>query len=140
MAGASCKRRDSIREKHVAEVAERVAAGTLDTGRGKNQELGLKRPGDMRWSSHYTAIRNMIKLFPSVAEILQEVSVHRLKADQKAEAKSLKAVMTTFDFILLLFLMSKILGYTHDLCQALQRRDQDIVNAVTLVKTTKTRL
>ncbi|KAK9666925.1 hypothetical protein RND81_14G221200 [Saponaria officinalis] len=40
----------------------------------------------------------------------------------------------------MLHLMQLIFGYTNDLCEALQRRDQDIVNAMTLVSLTKERL
>ncbi|PIN19602.1 hypothetical protein CDL12_07704 [Handroanthus impetiginosus] len=36
--------------------------------------------------------------------------------------------------------MRKVLGITHELSQALQRYDQDIVNAMSLVKVSKTRL
>ena len=36
--------------------------------------------------------------------------------------------------------MKDVLGITNDLSQALQRKDQDIVNAITLVKISKERL
>ena len=37
--------------------------------------------------------------------------------------------MQSFEFIFILHLMKNILGITHELSQALQRSDQDIVNA-----------
>ncbi|KAK4269479.1 hypothetical protein QN277_022633 [Acacia crassicarpa] len=45
--------------------------------------------------------------------------------------------METFEFVLLLHLMINVLAITNELSQALQRKDQDIVNAMTLVKVSK---
>ena len=46
-------------------------------------------------------------------------------------------VMHSFDFVSSLHLMRKIMGVTNNLSKALQRKDQDIVNAMTLVKICK---
>ncbi|XP_019442247.1 PREDICTED: zinc finger MYM-type protein 1-like [Lupinus angustifolius] len=45
--------------------------------------------------------------------------------------------MTSFEFILILHMMKEIMGITDCLCQALQLKSQDIVNAMQLVRTTK---
>ncbi|XP_019108188.1 uncharacterized protein LOC104907649 [Beta vulgaris subsp. vulgaris] len=53
------------------------------------------------------------------------------------------AIMSTFEsfeFVFMLHLMSEIFGQTEKLCQALQRGDQDIVNAMSFVSLTKDRL
>ena len=44
--GASCKRRDILREKRNAEVIEALKNNEISTGHGLNQEMSLKRPGD----------------------------------------------------------------------------------------------
>ncbi|XP_057989368.1 uncharacterized protein LOC131169188 [Hevea brasiliensis] len=49
-------------------------------------------------------------------------------------------IMNRFEFVFVLHLMKKILGITHELSQVLQRKDQDIVNAMNLVKVSKCRL
>jgi hypothetical protein len=41
--------------------------------------------------------------------------------------------MQSFEFIFILHLMKNVLGVTHELSQALQKTDQDIVNAMKLV-------
>jgi hypothetical protein len=46
----------------------------------------------------------------------------------------------SFDFVFCLHLMFTILGYTNDLSECLQRREQDILNAITLVKAAKKRM
>lgn len=38
-----------------------------------------------------------------------------------------------FDFVFIVNFMLVILGYTYDLCQSLQKRDQDIINDMSLV-------
>ena len=45
--------------------------------------------------------------------------------------------MTSFDFVFLLHLMKKIMGITDVLCQYLQQKSQDIVNAMHLVLSSK---
>ncbi|KAJ9128837.1 hypothetical protein P3X46_034431, partial [Hevea brasiliensis] len=56
---------------------------------------------------------------------------------QKAEAIYLLDIMNRFEFVFVLHLMKKILGITHELSQVLQRRNQDIINAMNLVKVSK---
>lgn len=46
------------------------------------------------------------------------------------------ANMSIFEFVFMLHLMSEIFGQTEKLCQALQRGDQDIVNAMSFVSLT----
>ncbi|ESR41210.1 TTF-type domain-containing protein [Citrus sinensis] len=45
--------------------------------------------------------------------------------------------MQTFDFVFTLYLMKNILSFANDLLQALQRKDQDIVNSMKLVSICK---
>ncbi|XP_057775162.1 uncharacterized protein LOC130994150 [Salvia miltiorrhiza] len=69
------------------------------------------------------------------------IVVHAKNDDsQKSEAMNLLDVISRFEFVFVLHLMKKILGITHDLCQVLQRKEQDIVNAMKLVNVAKTRL
>ena len=45
--------------------------------------------------------------------------------------------MQTFDFVFTLYLMKNILGFANELSQALQRKDQNIVNSMKLVSICK---
>ncbi|CAL2225202.1 unnamed protein product [Prunus armeniaca] len=78
--GASCRRRDILRDQLQKDITEALENDNLPTGQGLNQETCLKRADDTRWNSHYA---------------------------------------------------------TNDLSQALQRKDQDIGNAISLVKDCK---
>jgi hypothetical protein len=49
-------------------------------------------------------------------------------------------IFKSFEFVFLLHLINEILGYTNDLCNALQKREQDIVNAMDLLEFTDVEL
>ncbi|PIN18235.1 Tam3-transposase (Ac family) [Handroanthus impetiginosus] len=138
--GASCKRRDILREKHANVIREGLENGEISSGRGLNQEITLKRSGDTRWGSHYSTLLRLVSMFSSVVEVLEIIEEDGMNSEQRAEAHSLLCSMQYFEFIFNLHLMRKVLGITHELSQALQRNDQDIVNTMSLVKVSKTRL
>ncbi|XP_016191640.1 zinc finger MYM-type protein 1-like [Arachis ipaensis] len=138
--GASCKRRDMLRDSQMTKTIEALQSGEIASGRGLNQEIALKRAGDTRWDSHYGTILRLISLFPSVVNVLEYVEEDGNNSEQRAEACHLLNVIQSFEFIFNLHLMKNILGVTNELSQALQRNDQDIVNAMALVKVFKQRL
>jgi hypothetical protein len=138
--GGSFKNRDLLREKLAAEIEEALQMGELETGRGLNQELGLKRPGDTRWGSHFGSLMNMIIMFASVVKVIDAIAEFGSNASDRLKAKGVLDVIQTFDFALMLHLMKVILGITNELNVALQKKDQDIVNAVSYLGTTKRRL
>jgi hypothetical protein len=72
--------------------------------------------------------------------VLDTIVKESSKAEQRVKARQLKNTLQSFEFIFKLFFMRNILGITNDLSQALQRKDQDIVNAMTFVKVSKARL
>ncbi|XP_076909712.1 uncharacterized protein LOC143567083 [Bidens hawaiensis] len=57
-------------------------------------------------------------------------------SNHQNESHGLQEFKKTFNFVFYLHLMKYILGVTNTLCQALQRKDQDMLNAVKLVKLT----
>lgn len=96
--------------------------GELGTGRGLNQELGLKRAGDTRWGSHFNSLLNMIVMFPSVVEVIDDIAHNGSKAVDRLKAKGVLDAIQTFDFSFMLHLMKVILGITNDLNIALQKK------------------
>ncbi|XP_057471022.1 uncharacterized protein LOC130759834 [Actinidia eriantha] len=138
--GASCKRRDILKEKQALKVVEALNKGILSSGQGLNQETNLKRAGDTRWGSHYGTLISLIDMFSAVIDVLEMISEDGSNSEQRAEANVLLHSIQSFGFVFNLHLMRAILGITNDLSQALQRKDQDIVNAMTLVQVSKRRL
>ena len=57
--------------------------------------------------------------------------------EQKCTTSSLIEKMESFHFIFILHLMIKVLGITNDLSNALQQKDQNIINAMNLIETLK---
>ncbi|XP_016648870.1 PREDICTED: uncharacterized protein LOC103327491 [Prunus mume] len=74
--GASCKRRDMLKDQLQKDITEALEKDTFPTGRGLNQETFLKRPGDTRWNSHYGTLLSIIFMFKYVVKQLAE-SNHR---------------------------------------------------------------
>ncbi|XP_052177634.1 uncharacterized protein LOC127791694 [Diospyros lotus] len=80
-----------------------------------------------------------------IFEALHNVDVLEMIVDdgsteQKCEADDLLDSIQSFEFAFNLHLMRTILAISNELSKALQRKDQDIVNAIALVKICKQRL
>ncbi|ESR41960.1 hypothetical protein CICLE_v10013753mg [Citrus x clementina] len=139
--GASCKRRDILREKQLLSVVEALENDDLPSGQGQNQEITLKRFGDTRWGSHYGTLLRIISLFPHIISVLEIVAKDKSNSsEQRFQANYLIEFMQSFDFVLSLYLMRDILALSNELSQALQRKDQDILNAIKLVEICKKNL
>ncbi|KAH7666046.1 Ribonuclease H-like protein [Dioscorea alata] len=116
--GASCKRYDILRESQASRVAEALKNDELASGKGLNQEISLKRAGDTRWGSHYGTLLNLIILFPSVIDVLENVGENGLNSEQRVEAQFLLQMIQSFDFIFNLHLMRNVLGITNELSKS----------------------
>ena len=73
VAGASCKRKDMIRESQQERVKKAIGSGQLNSGTGLNQEQSLQRAGDTRWGSHYKTLKSLSNLYPEVIEVLDKL-------------------------------------------------------------------
>jgi len=134
--GGSSKRRDMIRDINLKEVSKALGCGLLETRTGLNQEQCLQRPGDTRWSSHYKSLRSLVNLFQTIIKVLEFVE----NEDNDGKAMGVLVYFQSFEFVFYLHLMLNILTITNVLSNALQRKDQDIVNAVNCVRSTRSHL
>ncbi|KAK1394410.1 hypothetical protein POM88_013466 [Heracleum sosnowskyi] len=101
-------------ENQAVRVVEALSLGEIETGSGLNQERGLGRPCYTRWEVSDTIDSN--------------------------KAQSITHLLMSFDFVFVAHLMVAIFGITNELNVALQKHDQDIVNAMSMVDITKTSL
>ncbi|VYS46745.1 unnamed protein product [Arabidopsis thaliana] len=138
--GASCKRKDKIREIHRQKVEEKISNGEIKIGTGLNQELSLQRPGNTRWGSHYKTLLRLEELFSSIVIVLEYIQDEGTDTTKRQQAYGILKYFHTFDFVFYLELMLLVMGLTDSLSKALQRKDQDILNVISLVKTTKCQL
>ncbi|XP_056695018.1 uncharacterized protein [Spinacia oleracea] len=138
--GVSCKRKDMLREKQAETVVKALEDGEIESGKRLNQELGLGRPGDTRWGSHYKLILNVIALYPVIRVVVDSIGNDARSDDDARKADHVSFAIESFNFIFMIHLMKKIFGIVNELNKALQKKDQDIVNAMSLVSLTKERL
>jgi hypothetical protein len=127
---ASCKRKDILLDKQRRILLAKLESGDIFSGRGKNQETSLARPEDTRWGSHYTTLARIESMWEAVIEVLG--IVHKDERNP-SRAGGLVHIMESFTFVFIMKLMLKILRITNELSLILQNKDQNIVQAMSLV-------
>ncbi|KAF5458222.1 hypothetical protein F2P56_022269, partial [Juglans regia] len=133
----SSKRHDELQSAQAAEIENLIASNEIETGKGANQIGTLQRAGDTRWGSHFQSICSLMRMFSATCSVINTISNEGSNYSQRGDAEAAYMVLTSFEFILILHMMKKIMGITNALCQSLQQNSQDIVNAMSLVSTTK---
>jgi hypothetical protein len=138
--GNSCKKTQMLRVAQAQRIIEELELGDIESGKGLNQEMGLGRPADTRWGSHYKTVMHVLSLYPSIRKVLIMVGNDRSFGAECANAQTVLTIFQSYEFVFMAHLMQTVLGFTADLNHALQKRDQDIVNAVELILLTKFQL
>ncbi|XP_057802928.1 uncharacterized protein LOC131018221 [Salvia miltiorrhiza] len=69
--------------------------------------------------------------------VLDMIGKNASCSEDRIKAQAILYSFESFDFIFMVHLMLTIFGYTNDLCVALQKRDQNIVNDASLVSLSK---
>ncbi|XP_073138007.1 uncharacterized protein [Henckelia pumila] len=77
------------------------------------------------------------EMFSATCEVLLNIIEDGTTLAQRGDADAAYEVLTSFEFVFILHLMRKILDISNLLCQALQLKFQDILNAMHLVSSTK---
>ncbi|ESQ30571.1 hypothetical protein EUTSA_v10012261mg [Eutrema salsugineum] len=131
--GASCKRKDMFRERHRETSEKEVNDGERNTGKGLNQDVSLQIPGNTRWGSHYRTLLHLVEVFSSIVHVFECVQNDDIEDSKKRQAHGLLRYFNNFDFVFYLHLMVHLLGLTDSLSTALQKRDQEILNDISLV-------
>ncbi|XP_022860389.1 uncharacterized protein LOC111380945 [Olea europaea var. sylvestris] len=104
---------------------------------GVIQMVNLQRSRVTRWSSHYNSIKSLIDIYGATRKVLQYICGHCSNGRSQAEARGACKKLVSFKFIFILHLMHRIMRISDVLCQAFQRRSQDILTALRFVSTTK---
>ncbi|KAG5577299.1 hypothetical protein H5410_057433 [Solanum commersonii] len=137
MQGSSFKRMDNLRDSQKSTIQVALDMGELTTGRGLNQQLGLSRACDTRWGSHYKSFNNFIIMFGSILEVLESLALDARSMDEKVKAMGHLEACQTFEIVFMLHLMRDVLPITNELNKCLQKREQDIANAMLLAEVAK---
>ncbi|PRQ34413.1 putative ribonuclease H-like domain-containing protein [Rosa chinensis] len=136
---SSAKRHSALRVIREEEIANLVATGALETGRGANQTCTLQRAGATHWGSHLRSISSLIMLFGATQTTLANLVANGPNKVQ-GEAKCVVNAMKHFDFVFCLLLMHDVMKITDFLCQSLQKKGIDILNALNFLSITKSKL
>ncbi|XP_071718860.1 uncharacterized protein [Rutidosis leptorrhynchoides] len=134
---ASSKRHDELQKAKSTEIKHLLEFGEIETSKGRNQVGTLKRAGDSCWGSHFYSVCNMLEMFNATREVLQSIIEDGSYSSQRSEADSAYMYLMSFEFVFILHLVKEIIGRTHTLSQALQKKTQYIVTTIRLVSTTK---
>ncbi|XP_074374184.1 uncharacterized protein LOC141714569 [Apium graveolens] len=71
---SSSKRHDELQANQIAEIEHLKEIEEIQTGKGLNKIGTLQRPGDTRWSSHFTAIYSLIRMYGATRSVLIDVA------------------------------------------------------------------
>ncbi|XP_060182480.1 uncharacterized protein LOC132612175 [Lycium barbarum] len=138
--GSSFKRMDEFRDSQKERIQEALDMGELITGRGLNQELGLSRACDTRWGSHYKSFNNFILMYGSIVNVLESLVHDARLMDERAKAMGYLDACRTYEVAFMLHLMSEVLAITNEVNKCLQKKEQDLANAMLLLEVAKIRL
>ncbi|XP_062003225.1 uncharacterized protein LOC133720770 [Rosa rugosa] len=127
---------DEFQNAQAEEIAYLTSIDELETGRGLNQIGTLQRAGDIHWSSHFRSISSLRQRFSPTCQVLMNI-IDEGKSPEAGDADSAYESMTSYQFVFILHLMEEIMENTNELCLALQSQSQDILNAMSLVSSTK---
>jgi hypothetical protein len=124
LSSSSCRRKDILLDKHKENLLSKIKKGEMPTGRGKNQETSLCRPGDTRWGSHYTTLCRIESMWDAAIEIL---SIVEYDSRNPTKAGGYVHKMETFSFVFHMKMMLRLLRMTNDVSLLLQKKDQNII-------------
>ncbi|XP_066333876.1 uncharacterized protein [Miscanthus floridulus] len=138
--GVSCKCHDMLRNASLESVKKTLDCGEIKSRTGLHQEMGLPRPRDTRWGSHYKTVCNIITMYEAIHDVLVDLGDDPAYKDDWTKIHFVTGAFENIEFVFFAHLMYIILGYTNELSECLQRRDQDILNAISLVNVAKKRM
>ncbi|KAD4981786.1 hypothetical protein E3N88_18457 [Mikania micrantha] len=139
---ASSKRHDELQKAKADEIQKLLDLGEIGSGSGLNQVRTLSRPGDTRWGSHFKSVCSLIEMYDVTRVVLQGIieDLSHTTHSQRGDADTAYGYLQSFEFVFILHLMKELMGKTNDLSKALQKKSQDILNAMELVSSTKDNL
>jgi len=113
--------------------AEKCRQGILDKldgGEVSKRDKRQKVPGETKWGSHQTTLNRIDTMWDTVLEVLMIVHEHGCR-DSRASFSI--ETMESFEFVFILKMMLKLFATMNELSLVLQRKDQDIIQAVGLL-------
>ncbi|KRH16126.1 hypothetical protein GLYMA_14G133900v4 [Glycine max] len=114
----SCSSPTTCSIAHATIIANLIASDDIETSNGLNQIGTLQRTTDTRWGSHLNFVRSLLCMFDATCEVLQNATEDG-NYSLRGNANSAYDILTSFEFFFF---------------------NQDILNVMSLVSTTKSLL
>lgn len=134
---SSCKRKDALLAEHQDDLLEQMENGKISSGTGLHQETSLARPGATRWGSHLRTLLRIYTMWNAVVDVLAIIIGDAREHTCQGGASGLLTKMECFEFVFIMLFLINLLNTTNKLSQALQRKNQDVVEAVRLISDVK---
>jgi hypothetical protein len=134
-ASSSCWRKDKLIANHRSTILNMLENGEIFSEKGKHQNTNLVRLSDTRWGSHFTTLLRIESMWNSTVKVLSMIHEDERNLGR---AGGLVRKMESFSFVFNMKLMLKVLRITNELSLLLQRKDQNIVQAMSLLIDVKT--
>jgi len=109
---SSSKHHNELQTAKLDEIAYLLEIDELENGKGANQIGTLKRAGDTRWSSHFSYICSLINMYNATFLALEKITIDGSTYSQCGDANNAYKSLTSFEFILILYLMTLLLSIT----------------------------
>ena len=88
----SCKNMRILRLAQDEELIDALELEEVETGSGLNQEMGLGRPCDTRWGSHFKTLNHVISMYGALRRVLIKIGDEY----HGAEAQATLSILTPF--------------------------------------------
>jgi hypothetical protein len=109
-----------LRNLRLENITKALDCGELETGSGLDQEMGLPRPGETRWGSHYKTVCNIIDMYFTIRDVVVTLRDDTAHKDDWTKIRFMVGAFESFEFVFFAQLMFVILGYTNELSECLQ--------------------
>ncbi|KAJ0802246.1 hypothetical protein HanPI659440_Chr03g0126961 [Helianthus annuus] len=147
----SWKENGLLTESHFQKVNQAFDDFTTETRTCLNQKARVGRSNDDTcWGPYYKLLSNVIDFYPVILEMVDEVAnespfspLHQDRIGWSPLLSSCRGPLATienFDFVFSAHLMKTVFEVTNELSSVLQKKDENIVTAMSLVKPVKERL
>ncbi|XP_065662971.1 zinc finger MYM-type protein 1-like [Hydra vulgaris] len=92
-------------------------------------QITLKRLNPTRWAGRYTSLFAVKIRFHDIMKALSEISITSTKREEREEAVRIQKNMSSFEFVFLCVLLSKIFNEVHIPSKLLQTKNLDLTTA-----------
>jgi hypothetical protein len=102
--GMSCKKMRMLRIAQAEELIAALDLEEVETGTGQNQEMGLGRPCDTRWGSHFRTVNRVLSNYAAIKRVLRKIGDEYHGAEAQA-ALTVETSFVSFEFVFMAHLI-----------------------------------